>query len=156
MSGETEGKGHGRHTKAKAEGKDVQCAIMTSLCCRQGPEKRKWAQVSPRRAAATTTPSGSESVRIKSRSRSAVLFQQQQQHPSIPVQSSSERSSSSAAAVDCCSNNSSLNNYSASSDDEVQALVGGNLSQVRSFVRTNVPHRLKISLCFYDGEIRHF
>lgn len=80
----------------------------------QGPEKRKWGQVNPRR-----TANNSSVDRIKSRPRSAVMLQQHYStgllldggSGDLPVV---ERSMSSAA-LDC----------SASSDDEVQSFVGG-------------------------------
>lgn len=112
------------------------------LSFEKGPEKRKWAQVSPRRGVmpTTATPSsvggGSEYVRIKSRPRSAVLFQQQQQYLAADGYSPSERSSSSAN-LDCC--------YSASSDDEVQALVGGNTPQVSLLTCCHCPQREIVS-----------
>ena len=77
----------------------------------QGPEKRKWAQISPRRVVTPGVGGGtSERTRAKTRPRSAVLS-------SATFDGWEDGRSSSSAALDC--------GNSASSDDEVQALIAG-------------------------------
>ncbi len=77
----------------------------------QGPEKRKWAQISPRRVVTPGVGSGtSERTRAKTRPQSAVFS-------SATFDGWEDGRSSSSAALDC--------GNSASSDDEVQALIAG-------------------------------
>ena len=85
--------------------------MLLLLLLLQGPEKRKWAQISPRRVVTPGVGGGtSERTRAKTRPRSAVLS-------SATFDGWEDGRSSSSAALDC--------GNSASSDDEVQALIAG-------------------------------